>query len=189
MKIKIWAGVLGTAFLLAVCVPGYAQSNEDDLILEPELEVFGPGMGMGPGMGPGMGKGMGPGQGMGYGMQNQRGMAREMYLERIKKEDPKRYERIQKIKELAQAYRSTEDAGKKAQIEKELRPLLDAELKQQQADAKKRVADIEKRLARAKQILKQRDEHWNEVVEHNLKKITGQLDYLDFPPVGPPPKK
>jgi hypothetical protein len=117
---------------------------------------------------------------------------RYRYLERIQEENPERYKQILKIRDLAARYRDTDNEAKKQSLMKELKPLLENELRAQQEDAKKRVADMEKRLDNLKKILKQRDEHWNEVVDFNLKKITGQLDYLEFPPPavprqGPPP--
>ena len=120
-----------------------------------------------------MGMGMGHGDG---------GEMRQHYMERIREQDPQRYQRMTKIHDLAMEYRRSEDQARKQQIEKELRPLLDQELKAQQADAKERVANMDKKLGDLKKVLKQRDEHWNEVVDFNLKKITGQMDYLEFPP-------
>jgi len=118
---------------------------------------------------------------------------RHRYLERVRWEDPERYRRIVKIHDLANQYRYTDNEAKKQAILKELRPLLDNELQAQQADAKKRVSEMEKKLDNIKKILKQRDEHWNEVVDFNLKKISGQMDYLEFPPPAipgqePPPQ-
>jgi len=133
--------------------------------------------------GPGMGMGMGPGQGM---------EMRHHYMEQIYRQDPERYRRVIKIQNLARQYRMTDNQAKRQEIEKELRPLLEQELKAQQADAKERVARMDKKLVDLKKVLKQRDEHWNEVVDFNFKKITGQVDYLEFPPPpmdnpGPPP--
>jgi len=49
------------------------------------------------------------------------------------------------------------------------------------------VAELEKKLKRMKKILKKREQNWDEVVDYNLKKITGQLDYLEFPGLRPTP--
>jgi hypothetical protein len=105
---------------------------------------------------------------------------RQQYLMAIRENDPQRFQRIMKIRDLANQYRQSNDPARKAEIEKQLRPLLDEELRAQQNDAKDRVARMEKRLDNIKKLLKQRDDHWNEVVDFNLKKITGQNDYLDF---------
>ena len=142
----------------------------------------GPGMGPmgGPGMGgPGMGGGMmmgpgGPGAGHGQPMMHNRQMA----LERIKQEDPKRFERLTRIRELAVKYRDTEDEAKKKQIEKELRPLVDQELRTQQEENKKRIEMLEKRIQEMKKILQQREQNWDEVVDYTVKEITGQNAYL-----------
>ena len=119
--------------------------------------------------------------------QRRRQLKRQ-YLERIKEQDPERYERLLKIKELAEKYRQSESEAEKKRIEKKLRPLLDAELKAQQEDAKKKIAQLEKKLKEMKKILKKREQNWEEVVDYNLKKITGQLDYLEFPGLRPPPR-
>jgi hypothetical protein len=180
--------------------------DDQDLMLDPGLDPsddqpppgapmgrgMGPGMGqgmgpgMGQGMGPGMGRGMGPGmgQGTGPGMGGMgRGMGQMMprkqeALERIKQEDPERYQRILKIRELAMEYRNTDDNKRKKEIEKQLRPLVDQELRIQQENNKKRVAELEKRLEHMKKVLKERDDNWNQVVDYTVKDITGQNDYL-----------
>ena len=120
--------------------------------------------------------------------QQKKRQFREMYLERIKEQDPERYQRLLKIKELAEKYRQSESEAEKKKIEKQLRPLLDAELKAQQEDAKKKIAQLEKKLKEMKKILKKREQNWDEVVDYNLKKITGQMDYLEFPGLRPPPR-
>ena len=105
---------------------------------------------------------------------------RQQYLFEIRQKDPKRFQRIMKIHDLANDYRRANDPARKAEIEKQLRPLLDEELRAQQQDAKERVAAMEKKLDNIKKLLKQRDEHWNEVVDFNFKKVTGESDYLEF---------
>jgi hypothetical protein len=106
---------------------------------------------------------------------------RQMMLKRIRQEDPKRYRQLVRIGELVEEYRTTGDENRKKEIEKDLRPLVEKELKQQQEEAKKKAEEWEKKLARFKEILKERDENWEEVVDYNVKKITGQKAYLDFP--------
>ena len=112
-------------------------------------------------------------------------LERRLFLDRLRHEDPKRFQRILKIEDRSRDYRRTRDPARKQAIEKQLRPLLDAELKAQQDETQKRVADLEKRLQEMKEMLKQRDANWEQVVDHNFKEITGQLDYLDFPTVPP----
>jgi hypothetical protein len=52
----------------------------------------------------------------------------------------------------------TDDPAKKQQIENQLKPLVDQELRAQQQDAKKRVNDLEKKLADGKTALKEAEE-------------------------------
>jgi tRNA(Ile)-lysidine synthase TilS/MesJ len=185
VALSAWAQKLGNekpqdAFILALAPePGEEEMAPDDFLL--------PGESLGP-RPKGQMKNQKPGEGSGPLQQNGhiRQDKRQHYLDLIREKDPARYQRVLKIRELSDAYRQTKDKAKRESIEKELRPLLDAELKAQQADAKKKIALAEKRLEQIKAVLKQRDEHWNEVVDFNLKKITGQTDYLEFAP-GPRP--
>ena len=126
---------------------------------------------------PGMGRRpMAPGGGPnGAGMM---GVHRQHELERIKVEDPERYQRLMKIKDLALEYRSSKDEQRKQEIEKELQALVDQELSIQHQVSKRRVEDLERRLKRMKEVLKQREERWDEVVDYTVKEITGQNDYL-----------
>jgi hypothetical protein len=136
---------------------------------DPMGPMGGPGMGMGRGM-------MGPG---GQGEMGQQMMLRKQQeLERIKQEDPERYKRIERIRELGIEYRNTDDVKRQKEIEKELKPLVDQELRIQQENNKKRVAELEKRLEHMKKVLKQRDQNWDQVVDFTVKEITGQNDYL-----------
>lgn len=175
-------GLMFSFTVLAQTPPGQEPSDEEMLWL-PDAPPSPPGMGM-------KMKNMSKNQTGPGGMMTAPGemgkMMRQHYFQKVCETDPKRCERIQKIKSLARSYRESEDPSQKQKIEKELKPLLDAELKAQQEDAKKRVREMEKRLAKIKQILKQREQNWALVVEHNFKKITGQMDYLDFSGPGGP---
>lgn len=171
MKTK-WALLLGLALGLGLAVAAgllWADPPPD-----PPPDPLGPlgldggPLGPGPGMGPG--RGMGP---AGQGMER-----RKEQIEQIKKNDPERYKRLVRIRELALEYRTTSDERRKKEIEKELRPLVDQELRIQHEENKKRVAWLEQRLAEMKKILKQREEHWSEVVDYTIKEITGQNNYL-----------
>lgn len=165
---------------------GQAPAQEGPPPDDAEWLDFGLGMGPGfddPGPPPAPGMGMGPGAGMGMGsggkMGGMRGpQARQQALEKIKQEDPERYERIMKIKELSHEYRNTDDPKRQKEIEKELRPLIDKELKTQHENNKKRLAEMEKRIEHMKKVLKQREENWDEVVDFAVKEATGQNDYL-----------
>jgi len=190
MKTKIFqmalAGMVALGLMLsftglAQTPPGQEPTDEEMLWL-PDAPPSPPGMGMKMKNMPKKQAGAG-----GMMMTGEMGkMMRQHYFQTICETDPKRCERIKKIKTLAQSYREAENPAQKQKIEKELRPLLDAELKAQQEDAKKRIQEMEKRLAKIKQILKQREQNWDQVVEHNFKKITGQMDYLEFPGPGGP---
>ena len=89
---------------------------------------------------------MGPGMGMGMGCDH---MMKMRYLDQIKKQDPARYDRIMKIHDLAKDYRDETDPAKKKQIEDQLRPLLDADLKIQQEDARKHLDLMQNILTRS----------------------------------------
>ncbi len=165
------AGIL-LALTLGFAVHGQAQPAKDNKVNE-NMSLYPP-------------YGMSP-EGADYysrlGPRQQKELGRRLFLERLWHEDPKRYKRVIKIEKLAHDYRNTRDPAKKQAVEKELRPLLDEELKAQQEETKKRLAELEKRLADMKEVLKKRDANWSEVVDHNFKEITGQTDYLDFPPL------
>jgi len=204
MKKRLLTGIFGILLGLGLAMIVHAQPVQGENLPPGEDFILPcPGPGLCPGMGPGpnpkgrhhQGKGMrspGPdmkGKGMGQGQSME---MRHHYMERMREQDPQRHQRMIKIQHLAMEYRHTDNQAKKQEIEKELRPLLEQELKAQQADAKERVAHMEKKLVDLRKVLKQRDEHWNEVVDFNFKKITGQVDYLEFPPPpmeisGPPP--
>lgn len=141
------------------------------------------------GMGPGPGPGQPPPQRMGMGMRDgmhrpgrgddRRGFSkRERFLEQVKKDDPQRFERLMKIKQLAQEYRETDSEKRKKEIDKQLRPLVNKELKTQHEENKKRVVKLEKKLKEMKKMLKQRDENWDQVVDYTVKEVTGQNEYL-----------
>jgi len=123
-------------------------------------------------------QGMGPGMGQGGGRRW--GEA----LERMKTENPERYQRISKIRELADQYRATTDAAEKKRIEKELRPLLDTELKAIQADNQKKIEELEKRLDEEKRKQKEREQNWDAYRDYQFNRITGKDDYLNLP-LGP----
>ena len=123
---------------------------------------------------PGMGQGMGPGGGRRF----------DDMLERMKTEDPERYARITKIRELSDQYRTSTDANDKKKIEKDLRPLLETELKQIQTDNQKKIEDLERRLNDEKRKQKERDQNWNAYVNYQFNHITGESDYLQMP-IGP----
>jgi len=167
--------MLAAILALGPAAGASARGEEDDL-------GWWPGAGMGPGMeaepGPGMGMGPAGEPGMGPGRGGRRQDVRQQHLERIKKEDPERYRRLMKIKELATEYWTIEDEKKKAKIEKELKPLVDKELKVQHQENKKRIKMIEKRLERAKKVLEKREKNWDRVVDYTVEEITGQNDYL-----------
>jgi hypothetical protein len=127
-----------------------------------------------PGMGPGTGPGMGQGGGRRW----------DEALERMKTENPERYQRISKIRELADQYRATTDAAEKKRIEKELRPLLDTELKVIQADNQKKIEELEKRLDEEKRKQKEREQNWDAYRDYQFNRITGKDDYLNLP-LGP----
>lgn len=165
---------LGLILILATILvsgAGYSQELLDDLEdqQEPQIECLPPLGGMGPMIG-----------------QQRRDRVRDRYLNKIRQEDPGRFKRIQRIEELAFEYRSTENASRKKEIEKQLKTLLDQELRAQQQDSKRKIEELEKRLERMKKLLKEREEKWNEVVDYNFKKVTGQLDYLELRPAPPP---
>lgn len=142
-----------------------------------DRQGMGPGMGMGPGagLGPGMGPGMGPGPAG--------GRRWEEALERLKTENPERYQRIQRIRELADQYRQGPEAEKK-KIEKELRPLLEAELKAIQAENQKKIEELERRLNEEKRKQKEREQNWEAYLNFQFNRITGRDDYLHLP-LGP----
>lgn len=190
-----WAVLLaiGAALLIAVTA-GVIRADQPPPPADPlgplglEDGPMGPGPGNGPEMGPGPGGAPGrrgrrdPGPGLGQGMD--RNDRRKEKLEQIKRDDPERYQRLMRIRELALEYRNTADDKRKKEIEKELRPLVDKELRVQQEENKKRVEFMEKRLEEMKKVLKQREDHWNEVVDYTVKEITGQNDYLHAWPGG-----
>ncbi len=184
MKAK-WMAVVFTATALLAAglfIPAMGAGQEPDLpdLELPELDEASPPGRPGPRPG-GMMRPDRPGPGGGPGMHAPMSPHRQMMLNRIKEEDPERHARILKIRELAEEYRGSDDTKRRAEIERELRPLVDAELKKQQEDARKKVEEMEKKLEHFKEILEKREKNWDEVVDHNVKKITGEADYLDFP--------
>ena len=105
-------------------------------------------------------------------------------LERMKTENPERFQRITKIRELGDEYRAAGNAEAKKKIEKELRPLLETELKAVQAENQKKIEELEKRLSEEKRKQKEREQNWAAYLDFQFKRITGQADYLQLP-IGP----
>jgi hypothetical protein len=99
-------------------------------------------------------------------------------VRRLQREDPERYKRVMKIRQLSREYRGTDDPKRKAAIEKELTPLVDQELRIQHENNKKRIVDMERRLKEAKKVLDQREDNWDKVVDFTVKELTGQNAYL-----------
>jgi len=110
-----------------------------------------------------------------------REMKRHKHMEWNEKIDPARHEKIMKIHQLGRDYRDTDDPAKKKEIEDQLGPLVDEELKVEQQDANKHLDKMQKRIDERRKVLKERDEHWKEVVDHQVKRITGEEEYLDYP--------
>ncbi len=177
------AAIVGMGLVYPICATG--QEEELPSLELPGMEPLGPPSGPpGPGRPGKPGIIQGPRRPLGNRPQADiREKRRHLMMERLKTDDPERYDRLVKIRELAEKYRNTDDEKRKKEIEKKLRPLVDKELKVQQDNARKKVAELEKKLERFRKVLKERDENWDEVVDHNIKKITGQKDYLDFPPM------
>lgn len=178
-------------FSVVAAAAVYAETPpppEDDIDWLSDLDFDGPGLGLGPGqgmgnMGPRNGKGGPGGPGMGGPGMGGPGMGRgpaerQAALDRMKKDDPERYNRLMKIRALSQEYRASNDPKRKAAIEKELRPLVDKELRIQHENNKKRVADMERRVGNAKKVLEEREKNWDQVVDFSVKEVTGQNDYL-----------
>lgn len=99
-------------------------------------------------------------------------------LDRMRKNDPERYKRLLKIRRLTHEYRHADSDKERAEIEKQLKPLVDQELRIQQENNKKRIVQMERRLADAKKVLDERDKNWDKVVDFTVKEITGQNAYL-----------
>ncbi len=202
--LTIAALAIGLVFSAGMLKLDAQKSAGDDLEWMPSLgdedgPPYGQGMGQGAGngngrrgMGQAMGQGMrlrdgsgaGEGTGPAAGMGRGRGRGGRMVLEKIKREDPARYEDLMKIKKLSEEYKATDDKAKKAKIEKELRPLVDKELKIQQKQHEERIEKLEKKLAQMKSVLKQREDNWDKVVDYTVSEITGQNDYLKAWPGG-----
>jgi len=148
---------------------------------------MGPGYGMGMGPGYGMGRGMGPGmmapEGCPYGYPPGPGRQfhRQMYMDQVRRTDPARYKNILKIRELTQQYHATDDPARKKEIEKQLRPLVDREMKAEQQDLKKRIEWEQKRIEWHKKIMKDREARWDEAVDNRVKGLTGQNLWMNYP--------
>ncbi len=106
------------------------------------------------------------------------GMRPGRHMERIKQSDPERYERLEKIRDLAEEYRTTDSESRKKDIEKELRPLVEKELKVQHENNKERIERLEQRLKEMKRVMKAREKNWDKVVNYTVEDITGQKEYL-----------
>jgi len=167
---KLGAVILGVLLGLVFCPAAWAQATDESQLPSEDFQL----------PGPGNCPVTAPGKGPATGARGAVGGRRLGYLEQMQQNEPQRYQRMIKIRDLSLEYRKTSDPARKQQIEKELRPLLDAELKKQQTEAKDRVSQMENRLDKIKKDLKQRDDHWSEVLDFNIKKITGQNDYLNF---------
>ena len=157
-----------------------AQGPPPDDEMEMMLDLDGP---PGPPPGPGMRREMRSGR-EGFRERGDRPFKKKA-LDKIKKDDPERYRRLEKIKALAEKYRETDDVNQQRQIEKELRPLVEKELAVQQENHQQRIEELEKKLKHMKKVLKQREENWDQVVDHTVKEITGQNDYLHVLPGRP----
>ena len=110
-----------------------------------------------------------------------RGRRFEEALERMKTENPERYRRIERIRGLADDYRSADDAKERQKIEKELKPLLDQELKAIQADNERKIEELQRRLEEERRKQREREMNWDAYVNFQFNRITGEDDYLHLP--------
>ncbi len=106
------------------------------------------------------------------------GMRPGRFMERLESKDPERHKRLNKIRDLAEEYRAADSKSRQEEIEKELRPLVEEELKIQHENNKERIERLEQRLKEMKRVMKAREENWDEVVDYTIEDITGQNEYL-----------
>jgi hypothetical protein len=106
------------------------------------------------------------------------GMRTGRFMNRLEEKDPERYKRLNKIRDLAEEYRATDSKSRQKEIEKELRPLVEKELKIQHENNKERIERLEERLKEMKRVMKDREENWDQVVDYTVEDITGQNEYL-----------
>lgn len=114
-----------------------------------------------------------------------RGRPLENLLESLKEKDPQRYESLVRIKELerrsrqlAWEYREATE-GKEA-IKDNLRGLLNELFDLRQEEQEIRARRLERRLKKLQENIIRRKENKETIINQRLKKMTGEVDHLQW---------
>jgi len=109
------------------------------------------------------------------------------YVERIKNNDPERYQEILKEKklnekslDLARKYKETDDEQEKLKIKKDLEELLYQLFNYRQKNREFEIKRLEKKLAELKAANIKRNENKKLIIEKRLKQLIGEKDYLNW---------
>ena len=109
------------------------------------------------------------------------------YVERIKNNDPERYQEILKEKklnekslDLAKKYKETDDEQEKLKIKKDLEELLYQLFDYRQKNREFEIQRLEKKLAELKAANIKRNENKKIIIEKRLKQLIGEKDYLNW---------
>ena len=113
---------------------------------------------------------------------------REMrYMERLKEDDPERYEQVAQEKkleedarQLAKNYRDAEDQNDKARLREELKALLDRLFDYRQMNRQFEIEKLEKRLEELKDVNERRLANKEEIVGRRLDELLGTKRELEW---------
>jgi hypothetical protein len=113
---------------------------------------------------------------------------REMrYLNRLKEDDPERYEQVAQEKKfeeearlLAKKYRDSEDENEKVRLREDLKTLLDKLFDYRQMNRQFEIEKLEKRLEDLKDVNERRLANKEEIVERRLDEMLGTKRELEW---------
>lgn len=111
----------------------------------------------------------------------------QQILERLKKEDPKKYEQVKRrqqleriTRKLAREYRESDNEKRQQEIKQELRKKLDELFDLRETEREAEIVRLEKELDKMRKIVKERKTKKEEIVVNHLNKLLGVKEYLEW---------
>jgi len=84
------------------------------------------------------------------------------------------------VRKLGTKLRGAKDDQKKQALRSELRSTLDQLFEVREAGRKREIVMLEERIKKLRALAKKRRKHKSEVIEHQIKELSGELDYLKW---------
>lgn len=108
-------------------------------------------------------------------------------LEKVKQEDPPRYNNLKKqlqlerdCRKLAQEYRKSKDDTRKFQVKADLKNKLTELFNLREAERAGKVTELEQELAQLKEMLAFREKNKDKIIEKRLNEMIGENEKLEW---------